>query len=79
MDSEDTQDGHDKLREAQAIYEKYVELAAVGEQAVLDCLASAAAQRSRVECTPHHSLASTIRSAWVLPGCLRRPLSRNAV
>lgn len=62
VDSGDAQEGYDKLREAQVLYEKYVELAAVGERAVLDRLASAAAERSRVEYTTHHSSASTLRS-----------------
>ena len=53
MEPADAWEGDDKLREAQALYEKYVELAAVGERAVLDRLASAAAERSRVEYTTH--------------------------
>ena len=59
MSAEDSQEGLDKLQEAQALYEKYVELAAIGERVILERLARAAAERSRVEYTTHQSLATT--------------------
>ena len=52
-------EGDSKLREALALYEKYVELAAVGERAVLNRLASATAERSRVEHTTMYRLSDT--------------------
>ena len=59
MEPADAWEGDDKLREAPALSEKYVELAAVGERAVLDRLASATAERSRVEYTILHRLSDT--------------------
>ena len=62
MDSEVAVEEFDKLQEAQALYEQYLELAAVGEQAILDRLASAAVERTRSEFTTHHSVAIASRS-----------------
>lgn len=62
MGSEAATDEFEKLEEAQALYERYLELAAVGEQAILDRLASAAVERSRAEFTTHHSVAFAPRS-----------------
>lgn len=62
MGSEAATEEFEKLQEAQALYEKYLELASVGERAVLDRLAAAAIERTRVEFTTHHTLAVTLRS-----------------
>lgn len=61
MGSED--DGFEKLHEAQALYEQYLELAAIGERAILDRLATAAAERSRTAFITHHSVSVVPRSA----------------
>ncbi|MCY4175815.1 MAG: hypothetical protein OXD37_05725 [Acidimicrobiaceae bacterium] len=61
MGSEDT--GFEKLHEAQVLYEQYLELAAVGERAILDRLAAAASERARTEFITHHSVSSLYRSS----------------
>ncbi len=61
MVSED--EGFEKLHEAQALYERYLELAAVGERAILDRLAAAAAERARTEFITHHSVSSVLHSS----------------